>query len=1698
MAKIIGEPDEWPVGAKKPLRYAGPNWFFSTAAQWNELLRKGERFNELDLSNIHFATLFEWVSTVAIIERVMAHYSTEFMCIDLIGGSDLELMAPHHFINADQPGGAGTKTASFVQADRVYSVAGFIESLGTSAVLNLIQRGSRVIYPSVGEERARLRAFHTRRDDGDTIVMPLCRINSKDDCRQFLDEQRIINWRETMGAKFRESPLFEYEELWRVFCHELAVNIFEHAKTAGFLASRVVLPHTETGKIRSWCEMTYRPEISQLFPEMKSGFLELCVSDAGKGFLESLGSTFRKMSSIEENTPIHDVDLLAFAFDELGTCKLDHECWATSRHALGRILQIVAKYGGALTLRSGSAEVLYVSRGGPFERIPGRLGYRPQHSRSLPSSIPGAHFQLILPLVPFQRSVEKRDSILVSTLPEGFHHDTSHVHGHLVPLLERLGTGQAAVDKEERSEFRGKCEVLARELITNRPANEVLILDFSNLQWTASQFETLLYLLQNVLQQRLVLLVEIAPDLARDVVEIERDAAATFLDESLLKTDASESSGYYSELSEKSFLETYRCVHATVLGIDTNSKEYIFGLPDRGVEKLLLGLIDKPMSFDELCRRPNVNRRALRAIFHNMNPLFRCDKHQRWGTVWDRRAIATETRRAMSRWFDEVAMRCNAWWGGLPRNPGSMKFNLPWQDEWVSCFFETARILSRQRHADEAAQRLIFRLEKGLQASGKSLSEVGILACVTAPAILLATALHRWWPTSERPAVADLGPYLLLHDDGLPLIAGSGGIVVVQDILDRKLRSARLVERLRVQNKEVFCILSLAQLVDSNDPAHPIGATNIDAWDTDPIKTHAMINLERPPRCEPATDDDKEVYWIEPRTLRPFNYNFLRRRRKLRKIPNDVERPDFFAPKQDGVLSAGHYVYGERHYTIALDIKRALDGVIGNEVSNWLAQICIGSNDAAVEWESPRSHEFSGAVTAVLMPLHSQIHYLWPRIENLLAQRGRRQPMWLLDATLFLGHGPAYRLPLQFQDQVYQATITLLRAKRGEAGGTDRGIRLLIVDDAMVRARTAETILAEIDRAVRKARENARREFGDEVEAVDPVEWIRYFAIFDQMGNARHQHWRQLTRIGHGRGIPFVFDEYAWISGVPDYEESNCPVCAEIDRLQQLAATATHSQADVVRAWAEKRIEALHPVAVDAPGFQKPEPGTLPRPIDLLARSGTAEDAEKLRVYNADEAILRFFELSYLSYPPNDILRALQAPNAWPQETDLSEVIAAYERFRWAVLGWCLQKWPRLVADSAREAFLKAVEAELEAATPLTECLFEGMAQHRNDELVKNFIVSVLYRLAEMERTRWSEKLEPRDERNAKLRVLMTDCLTIFLLSMPPEDLRLYELHNSDGTAIRILDYVGKLAASLPSGNLSLLCGLHLKLTRPQRFAEPSWALHTIAETLLRGREPNDPAGSHQLLPWLLSQLQQQKATLEKCKILQMHLSSFLAALDDLARFSVEKALPVTRVKTLGNALLARLIEHPLQPDSEPPKEVKQLMYELEPGQDFCSQFDQIFHHTIEQLQIWLEERAAEHGDLLEFEFRPLQDVIGWHVLTESRSIVEPIANWAIDAAKGRQTFHKSRIEVHKQKTPTGKNCLKFRILTNFETLEDTNMHVLNGRNYDIETRKLKQYGAMLPECWEKPSVFEIEEQFTAVFQFTMPAGSIPKQKQKL
>ena len=1714
MSVITGDPDEWRAPSSAIRKYAGPNWLASISEASISASSVAQQHYVIDLSNVGFITLSAWVGMVAMIERLMANPLTNSVGIDLKGQNDVRLLTRSEYLETharkNDLKDDSVQASEYFQARRMYNVSGFIESLGTLAALSRPGRGSQAAYTWLGERGAQLKAFATRPDGKQTIVMPLMRIETKEHCKQFLEPDKIVIWREAMGDRFRSSPLFESEELWRIFCHEISVNIFEHANAAGFLAARVI---EQEDLALPWCIMSYPPEVQGLFPLMSSGFLELCVSDGGQGFAATLERACRRQACLKAGDAVSPDEILQFAFDEVGTCKKERESWATERHALGRILQIVAKYGGALMLKSSGAEVIYASRGGAFERLPNHLGYRAQR-KSRTGMRYGSHLQLILPLVPFVQN-EKEDwrrSILISSLPSGFHTDPGHVRGHLVPVFEALDAQEACVGIKELLAFQRKCEALAQKLIEQRPPLEPIILDFGNLNWTPAQFETLLHLLQNVLQNRPVLFVEIAHSLAREVVEMEREGPTTLTSQLADKTP-SVTGRAFGELSETDFLETYHRVHATVLALDIHGNPHIFGLKHRWCEPLLLSLIEKPQTLETLFRgRTMEETRVLKAILNNMNPLFYVEKDGRWCTVWSKQDLAHAALRVMSRHFDIIAERCHAWRGRLaplpengsgveteattPRDTKPMTFNLPWQDEWVCEFFESSRILSRQRYADEAGQRLVFRLEKGLQSNGKGLDEVFVLACVTAPAILLAIALHRWWPFERRPAIADLGPYVMLDPDGpLPAIASSSGIVVIQDVLDRGRVSNRLVELLQQQKREVLGVLSLARLVD--DPLE-VGVTAVnEGWQQSvenpaAIKSHALVNLLRPERCPPSDHNDPSAYWVEPRTLRPFRYSTLRRELKPKETQRNRLRP-FFAPKQEGIICAGHYVYGERHFTVALDIKRAVDGEIGAEISAWLADLCQGVGNRSVDWESERGRSLVGDVTAVLVPLHSQIHYLWPRVERLLAQRGRRQMMWLLDATLFLGHGPAYRLPLQFDQQIRMAMRAQMTLHRSGKLFKDSGLRLLILDDAMVSARTAETILAEIDRAVSKACEAS----GLAGAGISPIEWIRYFTIFDQMNHAKHQHWHSLREVGSERSVPFVFEEYRPILGVPSYEAVNCPYCADGRRTKRLVAAAERHSAEVALAWASEHLRALQPIAIDSPGFQKHPSVRLPSAIDLLARKTPPRQPDKYQVWNTDEAILRFYELMYMSYPPSDVLPALLAPNAWAADGEEAQIVAEYTRFRWAVFEWCFRNWPRLIADSARRAFFECINAEIEAETSIVESLFEGLSRQRNDDFVKKCVVSAVNDLATLEAARW--KTEADGQSNGDRRILLLEnALTIFLLGIPQDELVTFMVKVNE-VSMRLIDLLANLGASQTKRGLTFIRHLYLCFSRPRR-ADPAWALQVLAENLFRGRDPKDAVGgSHRLLPKLLSELDLGTSTPPDRRLLLSSLSLFLAGLDDLALFAADNAIPFREVRALGEAVIDWLKTHP--DGGEPPRCVTDLLDSLSPEQElnpttnFYRPFSDIFHLAVEELEALLNpsvKEAKTKNPGFTFEFEP-NDVGQLCVLTPVHRLSGFLTNWAVDRALKPSESPRSRIEVHRHPMPVGTDNLRFRILTNFEPLQTTEDRTVHGPNYNVEVRTMAMFGGKLPDHWDTPSEAEKKEGFTAAYEFLLPTGFTPR-----
>lgn len=1319
---IKGIPDKWKLGGGNELNVLSKNWINSVASNLNKCLSTNDNRVTIDLSNIDFVSAFEWAIFIAIIDRILTDNKIDYVDIDLVGNSKSSVIDPKEYLRYLYRKDYYSTTASsdFYLSHRVYQIAGFLEAFGTRNALIKSGRDAAISYPWLNIAEANFLDFYGYKDTRPTVFLGLTKIETEDNCKLFLEDDMVLNWRNSMRERFKNSPILETEEIWRSICHELSTNIWEHSNSAGFIFYRVVKPLDKNNKLRWWCKTNYEESLGSVWQQYRDGFLEICVTDSGDGFINSIEQAYLNQSGKSNLNDTPMVDLLSFAFDEFGTCKTEDEGWVLTRHALGRILLIVSKYGGVITLRSDGTEIRYISSEKGFRRKANGLGYEPSKVDYMDENIIGSHMQILLPLYPriTHKDFIERDSIF-KYLPETYMIDPAHVRGHLVPVLESIGFPEVVRVSEDIRRFRNSCIRLNNNLRNQHPFNEPLVFDFSGVNWEPPQFETFLYLLHNIIQKRLVLLVEIEPRLARAVIELESQLSDTFINKEVL-----------GDTSEKIFFETYAGINHIVLGVDKNGIRYLFGLSDYKYEKALLSLIDSPDSIEGICSyidNSKDNETYCKTILTRENPLFYLDENNRWNSSWDSREISQQANRIISNHFDQITKNTEAWFGrsfGYDSQPEEFdkeffskddrlkkqKFNLPWQENWRESFLEASKFLSRERYCDEAAQRLIYRLICGLKIIKRSIDDVNVLACVTAPALMLASSMHRWWPNIDKPIVADLSFNVLLESSSnLPSVVNEGGIVIVQDILERGKVSGELFRRLKRQSKDIICAISLLKF---NKQISKTRITSIEqGWSfnehdiLDNLPNHSLIEIPSPKECPPPTetDDDSNLFWIEPRSLHPTSYKHLRREFGAGRDPY-LKRRDEILPEFDSIddgclFVAGHYVYGHRHYQVAIDVKNLLTGKIGKLTAKWIADICEGNPlREKAEWERDRGFELKGDVTFVLMPLHSQIHYLWPEIRNILAQRGRRQLMSLLDATLFAGRLPTYRISHHLEQQLKRASLDAIDALNLKKHSHHPSpLRILILDDTIASARSAETILLSITHRLKKIFSKAHKKIEEFPSEYHPIQWIRYIAILNQMGHANHTLWSNMRHIGNPP-IPFILEEYAPFMGVPLYEEKDCPYCNDRRRLKQLITNCTQFGANIAAEWAKEYYRELKPIAIDGPAFRKKDPFPILSGIDILGLKSKKMESHPIKYIPkyADTAIWRFHKLMLLSYPIDDIL---QNANKWwelkvaEKEKYDKKQKAEYQRYRWAVIDWSIKNWPRVKAGTARNTFIQLINA---------------------------------------------------------------------------------------------------------------------------------------------------------------------------------------------------------------------------------------------------------------------------------------------------------------------------------------------------------------------------------------------------------------------
>ncbi len=960
----------------------------------------------------------------------------------------------------------------------VHRLLNFIKSLEGPSGFENVARG-QIVLARVSETVAGRPGWYRKNPDiEESIILPRTNVEAKEMCLKFASRSQIELWMEAMATKrVPKAAVFQSNEFWRVLCHELARNVVEHARGPGFITGRVVLP--VAGRIPLWCYDVYDEiAIRQLESAKDHGFVELCVSDAGVGIPETIEPSYRnryKERHREALPPgmVSHEDLLKFAFDELGTSKDADRSWITDRHALGHMLFIIEKYGGILSVRSKKAALTYCADTGKFKRCTSQLGFEPQNSRVVNPAIIGTHLQLLIPLTPQSISNTFVRPVTYLPLPPSFHVDRQHPVGPLVPVRDKLGALSMSIEGDDTFKFKEATRALARELLQGSHArSQLLVFDFSEVDWVPAQFETFLYLMQNVFLNRLVLFTQVTGEFAELVNSQEDEDRPTYLPdamrEDIQKRDLDR------EFTDGRFLETYSALGALVLALGPDRGEYLFGVRSSGLRAALLELINnEQQTIQGLCKAHMLDVHILAAVLHRASHLFRSDALQRWSSVFvrgapDRDDLEVQRLRAITEHFDIVAGHCSAWRGqrsGQSKYAAPLpeeRFYLPSENAIYTEFFETSRILARERYVIEVAERLLYRICHGLAMmpiQGMRLNDVDILACSTTPTVMLAEAIRRAWPvehSEKRPVVIDYGPSLFSGADPAHIpVAGQGKLraIIVHDLFDEGTLSKKIVSMAEKQEIEVLFVISFIRFLDPVDcignkaKPFPPDACWREVHPTVGKPVHAMIGLRRPAKTSRinvhdwGVGDSQRDYVVDPRSLRPVPLRSLRLESGY-SDERSLTKRDLYLKELDmdsGAcrLAAGHFVYGHRHFAVVVDVRGVLTGAIGYKITNWLADLCC-DKDRDVPWEKKRQIPLQGEVSAILLPLHSQIHYILPNFQMELAQRGWRVPHFFLDATSFGGGVEQYDIPYQLQHQIDKAASDIKTVK--DRQGTEKEV----------------------------------------------------------------------------------------------------------------------------------------------------------------------------------------------------------------------------------------------------------------------------------------------------------------------------------------------------------------------------------------------------------------------------------------------------------------------------------------------------------------------------------------------------------------------------------------------------------------------------------------------------------------------------------
>jgi orotate phosphoribosyltransferase len=1098
-----------------------------------------------------------------------------------------------------------------------------------------------------------------------------------EDAKYFLNTSSIMRWINELPEYAKESDFFGHARFARIISNELATNIAEHAKlistdfdgrkSFGTVSMRLL--KMSSSEDINWLNKVFGADKYGFCKEYASeGFIEVCVNDPGIGMTSTLEPAYIKKSgcikdnnnqTVKEYDFNRIVNIMQYAFDELGTSKSSNEIWMTEAHALSRILWLVHTYGGILDVVScaGTTDSPNITNPGvklTYDLYNNKLqylgnGFGYMATSKNPSLCPWGTF--IRMLVPLNRSIYKDLHPRQTILPVGVHSPWEYKRPQIILVSAEFH----GINIDSTFEFQKHVENIVNNL-NLKGSNRDLVIDFSEIEgWKDDYIIRLAAILLenffNLTHNRMTFLVGLSTFAAKQIEQRIYD----YVEKRISIADKDKHIDAVIDDSRNHFLIDY---HRVIPACDIRGEVYWIGAPNPAVKEALNNLLDEEngcaltdLLFKSYKKSGGVppDKKDLLPILSTCHSLFTITKHL------DNIFVKPNLTRNLFKYYVSCAATTH-----FSKHLIETKF---YKDSTTNGYHLPHSNLYRKKYIECAT---IFQNSELLRETGEILSRIiwnkldkkspDILIASTASSIMLANAMRPYF--NNQPLILDAGHYFdERRKHTLSSLRGSDTVIVIQDIIDTKKSMKKILGRLTEAGVTVSGVVSMINFQDEFDEDVSVGEIEhnheYNLWQISlfKVKTPESISADK-------WEFVKNMYWVEPYSLHPFLIkSMLKRQEKLLDkggtlVDGNIRDNLQLLNKYDS-LRAGHFVYENHHFSIITRMINLFEekSDVAEKLSEKIFNMCDPSEGEPV----------------FLVPLHSDIRYLMPRVLDKFRPETTPRVFYAV-LTKELTQRPFYILP--------EPLIELLRNRWRDikAGVKEKGFHVIIVDDITASMRTLETILRALILVVDKWPDNK------------VIEKIDVWSVINRMGRAKST---LVLGINKWHEIDFRYRCFAEYD-IPVYDDEQCPLCEELNHINELQVKATPIAGKYLQAWIDRRLNELDLVVVDTPKYEMIENEAFPRGCYFYIIG-----SDEYKANSVASALQIFLDKADKGYPADYLIKSFIKFSEKNANHLTNNNVIKFRRYLWR---WMISNLGRVTSFNSGELLLSIMKKEFDTS----------------------------------------------------------------------------------------------------------------------------------------------------------------------------------------------------------------------------------------------------------------------------------------------------------------------------------------------------------------------------------------------------------------